>query len=107
MSGPIKLNSPRYRVVFGDPEDPDTWEALEVQSISRDIAAAETLFGTHKSWGKMLDSPIKLTAVSAFYALIRTGQISGTYDAFNERLIEVSTAGDDAADPTPPEPEAG
>jgi hypothetical protein len=107
MSGPIKLNSPRYRVVFGDPEDPATWEEFEVQSITRDIASAETLFAQHKSWGKPLDSAIKLTAVSAFFALKRTGQVSGSYEGFEENFIEVSTAGDDAVDPTPPDLEAG
>lgn len=106
MSGPIKLNSPRYRVILGDPEDPDTWSELEVQSITRDIASAETLFANHKSWGKPLDSAIKLTAVSAFYALIRTGQITGSWDAFEESFIEVSTAEVTTVDPTRPEVEA-
>jgi hypothetical protein len=105
MSGPIKLSSPRYRVILGDPEDPDTWAELEVQSITRDIASAETLFANHKSWGKPLDSAIKLTAVSSFYALIRTGQITGSWDAFESTLIEVTQAGVDAVDPTSPEVE--
>jgi hypothetical protein len=99
----IKLNSPRYRVVLGDPDDPETWQALEVQSITRDITAAETLFATHKSWGKMMDSPIRLTALSAFYGLRRTGQIEGSWESFEQSYIEVNQADADAVDPTQPE----
>jgi hypothetical protein len=94
-------------VILGDPEDPDSWSELEVQSITRDIASAETLFANHKSWGKPLDSAIKLTAVSAFYALIRTGQITGSWDAFETSFIEVSQVETTTVDPTPPELDPG
>lgn len=99
----IRLNSPRYRVVVGDPENPDTWTELEVQAITPDLTAAESLFIRHK-WGKPIESPLKLTAVSAYYALKRTGQIEGSWDQFEAGYIEVGEAGSDAIPPTLPEP---
>lgn len=106
MSGPVKLSSPRYRVVLGDPADPASWAEFDVQSMTRDIAAAEALFARHK-WGKTIDSPIKLTEACAFYALTRSGEISGSWEAFDARFIEVAQVEGDAVDPTPPDLEAG
>lgn len=104
MSGPIKLNSPRYRVIIGDADDPDTWQALEVQAITRDLAAAETLFIRHK-WGKPSEAAIKLTSVAAYYALKRTGQISGSWEEFENDYLEVGEAGVDVISPTDRDPE--
>lgn len=108
MSKPITLKSPRYRVVVGEAEDPSTWAELEAQAITRDLQAAETLFAKRK-WGSPGDRPIMLTAVSAYYALIRTGQISGSWDEFEASYLEVSEADDedDEVGPTQPEVEAG
>lgn len=102
----IKLTTPHYRVVFGDPEDPDTWTELDVQAITRDITAAETLW-SQRHWGKMLDSPVKAMAVSAYFALRRTGQIEGEWDSFEAAYIDIDQVGADAVDPTPPEVEPG
>lgn len=99
MSRPVTLQSPRYRVVVGDPEQPDTWQELTVQALTRDLADAEQLFGKRK-WGSPGDMPIKLTAVSAFCALRRTGQIQGTWDQFEAQYLEVTEDGSDAVGPT-------
>lgn len=104
MSGPIKLSSPRYRVVLGDAENPDTWQALEVQAITPDLAAAEALFVRHK-WGKPAESAIKLTSVAAYYALKRTGQIDGSWEDFAAAYLEVGEAGVDVISPTDRDPE--
>jgi hypothetical protein len=103
MSG-IHLNSPRYRVVFGDPEDETTWTEVEVQAITRDLQQAESLFVRHK-WGKPADQPFRLTAASAYFALKRSGRIEGTWDDFENGYLEVGVAGVDAVDPTQPAPE--
>jgi hypothetical protein len=106
MSKPIKLTTPHYRVVFGDPDDPETWTEVEVQSITRDITAAETLWGV-KHWGKMLDSPVKAMAVSAYYALRRTGQIEGDWDSFEAAYLDIDQVAADVVDPTPPGADPG
>jgi hypothetical protein len=106
MTGrPITLRSPRYRVVLGDVDEPDTWVELEAQAITRDLQAAETLFARHK-WGKPSDQAIKLTSVAAYYALRRTGQITGSWDEFEASYLEVSEAEvHDRVDPSLPAPD--
>lgn len=108
MTKPITLKSPRYRVVLGDVDDPASWQEVEVQALTRDIQMAEGLFAKHK-WGKPTDQPIKITAVSAYFALRRSGAIEPTtsWDAFEQSYLEVTEAGVDEVDPTQPELEAG
>ena len=105
-SNKIKLTTPRYRVVFGDPEDPESWSEVEVQAITRDITAAESLWA-QRHWGKMLESPVKAMAVSAYFALKRSGQIEGDWDAFERAYIDIDQVAADVVDPTPPEVEPG
>lgn len=106
MTGkPITLKSPRYRVVLGDPDDPESWQELEVQALTRDLQMAEGLFARHK-WGKPMDQAIKMTAVSAYYALRRTGQIDGSWESFEQTYLEVSEVDVDEVDPTRPALEA-
>lgn len=104
----ITLSSPRYRVVLGDVDDPGTWVELEVQALTRDIAAAEQLF-LRRKWGKPTDAPIKITAVSAYYALLRAQLIepATTWEQFEASYLEVGEAGVDEVGPTQPELEAG
>jgi hypothetical protein len=103
---PIKLSTPHYRVVFGDPDDPESWTELDVQAITRDITAAETMWGV-QHWGKMLDSPVKAMAVSAYFALKRTGQIEGDWASFEAAYIDIGQIGVDDVDPTDPGPAPG
>jgi hypothetical protein len=95
----IKLISQRYRIVFGDPNDPDTWTELEAQSITRDVTAAETLFGVRK-WGATTDHQVKVAAVTAYYALLRNGLIEGDWASFENAYIDIQAIGSDAVDPT-------
>lgn len=96
------LNSPTYHVVLGDWADESTWVEHDVRAIGRDLQAAETLFARHKQWGKITDAPIRFQAVTAFYALRRTGAYAGSYDAFENDYLEVSEAGSDETGPTNP-----
>jgi hypothetical protein len=90
---PIRLNTPRYRIVLGDPEDPATWTELFVQAIGRDLQHAETLFHRRR-WGSPQHAAIKFQAASAYYALKRTGAVEGEWEAFESEYLEVSD-GDD------------
>lgn len=111
---PVKLSTPRYRVILGDADDPATWAQLTVQAIGRDMMAAETLFHRRK-WGTPSTAAIRFTAVSAYYALRRTGQIDGEWEAFDAQCLEVTNAdadddaaeGDDGVGPTGPDPVPG
>jgi hypothetical protein len=107
MSKTITLSSPRYRVVVGDWDDETTWRELEVQSLGRDLQMAESLFARHKDWGRPTENAIKLQAVAAFYALRRTGQVDGSWDAFESAYLEVTEAGQEVVGPTEPGPEPG
>lgn len=112
MGTPIKLSTPRFRVVLGDADAPDTWAELIVQAIGRDLQAAETLFHRRK-WGAPTSQAIKFQAAAAYYALRRTGRIEGEWEQFEGAYLEVSEADDDGDDadsgdgvgPTVPAPE--
>lgn len=100
----VRLQSPRYRVVIGDIDDPDGWTELEVQALTRDLTAAEAVFVRHK-WGKPQDSPMRFSAVAVWSALRRTGAIEGSWEAFEQSYLEIGEAGSDAVPPTLPEPD--
>jgi hypothetical protein len=96
------LNSPTYHVVLGDWSDESTWVEHDVRSIGRDLQSAETLFARHRQWGKITDAPIKFQAVTAYYALRRTGLYSGSWDGFESEYLEVTEAGSEEVGPTNP-----
>lgn len=107
MSG-IALSSPRLRVIFGNPEhDADTWEAVEVQTIGRDMQDAEELLARN-NLGKLVDMPITGSACAAYYALRRTGRRSGDWATFQNEYIEVQPVdGQVIVDPMKTAPENG
>jgi hypothetical protein len=107
-TGKITLKSPRYRVVLGDVDDPDTWTELEVQAITPDLTRAEEVFARRK-WGRPGDSAIKVTVLSAYFALLRSGLIErGTsWEDFEGSYLEVGEVGVDEVGPTLPDHEAG
>ncbi|HXJ64920.1 MAG TPA: hypothetical protein VNN79_14285 [Actinomycetota bacterium] len=109
MSKKIELKSPRLRVVIGDVELPDTWQEYEVQTMGRDQTRAESLLAKNKL-GTAQQNPIKLADLTAWAALVRTGQIDLTWNQFLATYIEVTGGDDDeesGAVPTRPAPEAG
>ena len=96
----IALSSPRMRVVFGDAERSETWEAVEVQTIGRDMQQAEELLARN-GLGKLIDVPVTGSAAAAYYALRRTGKRAGDWAVFQSEYLDISVVGDvDAADPT-------
>jgi hypothetical protein len=109
----ITLSSPKFRVVLGDPNDPndeDAWQEVEVQSMTRDIAAAEQLFRQRK-WGPTTEQGIRMMAVTAWQALRRNHLIDATtsWERFEASYVDLEAVEDDDAEegPTPPAPEAG
>jgi hypothetical protein len=104
--GAVRLTSPRYRVVLGDVDDPDTWTEVEVQAITRDLTTAEAVLFRQKL-GKPQDSPIRFTAIAAWAALRRTGVIEGTWEQFEAGYLEIGEAGADAIPPTEPGADPG
>lgn len=107
MSG-IALSSPRLRVIFGNAEhDSDSWEAVEVQTIGRDMQDAEEMLARN-GLGRLTDMPITGSACAAYYALKRTGKRAGDWDTFQREYIEVQPVdGQVIADPTKTAPENG
>jgi hypothetical protein len=107
MSG-IALSSPRLRVIFGNAEqDSESWEAVEVQTIGRDMQDAEELLARN-NLGKLVDMPIAGSAAAAYYALKRTGKRAGDWDAFQREYIEVQAVDNQViADPTQTAPANG
>lgn len=103
----IALSSPKLRVIFGDGERSDTWEAVEVQTIGRDMQDAEELLARN-GLGKLVDVPINGTVAAAYYAMRRTGKRSGDWAKFQSEYLEIQTVEDvDAVFPTPQDQKNG
>lgn len=102
----IKLSSPRYAVVLGDPEDPETWQRIDsVQVLSIDLMRAEAIMARAKQ--KPGELPIRFGAIGVWSALARSRQIEGDFEAFHHQLIDLEGLEAVEAVPTPPAPEAG
>jgi hypothetical protein len=112
-TGPVVLKSTRWRLVLGDPNDPEnseSWAELEAQARSADEIRAEAMFRRNKGWGTIADSPLTFQQVQMWAALIRTNQIARdtTFDAFRAGLVEWSVIEDeDEETPTLPALAAG
>lgn len=84
------LTAYRFTVVLGDPGDPATLRALDVTAYGRDIQKVEALFGERK-WGAVDARPITAAVAACYFALLRTGEFAGTFDAFEAAYLEVSS----------------
>lgn len=104
MSTNIKLTSPKLAIVTGDPDDDSTWEEFEVQTIGRDSIMAETLGGVQK-WGRVQDHSMRYLSAMGYYAMMRRGAFSGSYEDFENATIEIRPVGADNAFPTVTGPE--
>lgn len=102
----ITLSTPRLTIVLGDPERPESWEQLEVQTIGRDIQAAEELLGKLKR-GTFGDNPITAQTMLAYFAARRSGLIPAgtTWPEFQELYLEVKQA--ETSEPGPTDSAAG
>lgn len=103
MNPQLKLSSPRLLVILGNPDDPDSWSSVEVQTIGRDTTAAETLFGV-KKFGRTMDHPVLSLTAIAYYGLLRTGRFQGSWEDFESAYVEIQPLGMDDSFPTVPEP---
>ena len=94
-----RLTTYKFRVLFGNPEEPDTITETVVHGIGRDVQTAETLFAQRK-WGQVTDRPMTGAAVVAWAALRRTGQYTGDFDSFESQYLEVAPVEEVTATPT-------
>lgn len=109
MSKPVKLTTPRFRIVLGDPEESDSWVELTVQAIGVDMQMAEAQFKRH-GWGAFTEQPLRYQALVAWFAARRRGLIADTYEEFEGSYLEVSRLDTEEVDevtPTRPAPTAG
>ena len=90
---PIALSSPKLRVIFGDAERSETWEAIEVQTTGRDMQQAEELLARN-GMGKLVDVPINGTVAAAYYAMRRTGKRGGDWAQFQNEYIDIAPVED-------------
>lgn len=102
----FKLSSPRYAVILGDPDNPDSWARIDsVQVLSVDLMRAEAIMQRAKQ--KPMDLPIRFGAIGAWAALTRRGEITGDFDAFAAQLVDLEGIEAPEATPTVPAPVAG
>jgi hypothetical protein len=94
-----RLTTYKFRVVFGDPENPDTLTERIVHGVGRDVQASETLFA-QRGWGQVTDRPMTSAAAVAWAALKRTGQFAGTFDEFEASYLSVEPVESVNATPT-------
>lgn len=87
----MKINTPRYRVVYSLDGDPANYAEVEVQAIQADTIRYDMMRARH-GWPGIQDAPILWSTVVAWAALIRTGvQLSRKFDEAIEQIIAVET----------------
>lgn len=84
MSSP-NLTSYRFRVFGGDAENPDMWE---VHAFGRDVQQTEKEFAIRK-WGAATERPMTSAAMTTYFALVRGGKFSGTWDDFENWYLSI------------------
>lgn len=103
MSATPKLTTYKFRVLSGTPEDP---VEHHVASIGRDIQKVEQLFADRK-WGGTDSRPMTAAAATAYFAMMRAGQYSGTWADFEEFYLAVEPEEPVTVTPTGPVPATG
>lgn len=97
MTGPVRLVSPRIRVIRDGVDEP-----LEVQTDNRDMLLWERTRTRHKDWPKMEDGPFKWMTFISWAAARRLGLINGqdTYEKWEASCVQVEALTDDEDDET-------
>ena len=99
MAGTPKLTTYRFRVWFGDPEDPDNATEMLVHGVGRDIQKTEEFFATNK-WGDTQSRPMTAAAVTAWHGLQRSGRFTGTWEEFENSYLAVEPVEQVVSTPT-------
>ena len=94
-----RLTTYKFRVLFGEPDDPESITEFLVHAVGRDVQQSEMLFAK-RGWGKVTDRPMTSAAAVAWSALHRTGQYPGTFDEFEGSYLEVSPVEEMTATPS-------
>lgn len=104
MAGTPRLTTYRFRVWFGDPENPDDATHLVVHGVGRDIQKTEEYFATHRL-GATQDRPMTSAAMTAYFGLHRSGRYTGTWEEFEAEYLSVEAVDQVVSTPTDPVPE--
>lgn len=104
MTARPRLTNPAYTVIVGDPDAPDTWAELTVQTITADQLRAEDLLVRAKTTPQA--AAIRFGIACAWAALVRTKQLpAGTsFEAFVPSCIDINQLEDATVRPTDPGP---
>lgn len=79
------LTTYKFRVAFGDADNPTTHHVL---AVGRDVQQAEKVFA-QRNWGKTDARPMTSAAVVAWAALTRMGAYHSDFDTFEAEYLEV------------------
>lgn len=104
MAGAPKLTTYKFRVWFGDSENPDAAIETVVHGVGRDVQKCEEFFA-NKGWGNTANRPMTAAAVTVFFGLQRTGNFSGGWEEFEASYLAVEPVESVAATPTGAVPE--
>lgn len=97
MSTP-KLTTYRFRVFVGDADDPTE---TVVHGVGRDVQRAESMFAD-RGWGATTSRPMTSAAVVSYFAMLRTGKFSGTWEEFENSYLAIEPVEEVNAVPTVP-----
>lgn len=95
MSAP-RLTTYKFIVIGGTADHP---EEHEIETVGRDVQRVEATFAD-KRWGATQDRPMTTAAMVCYFAMLRAGQFSGTWDAFENWYLSVQPLEPVNADPT-------
>lgn len=99
MAGTPKLTTYRFRVWFGNPENDEDQRAELVHGVGRDVQKAEEFFA-QRGWGQTQSRPMTSAAVTAYFALQRSGRFTGSWEEFEEQYLAVEPVETVTATPT-------
>lgn len=102
-----RLTLDKFRVAFGDEDDPSTWSQIEVITRPKDTTQAFDLFGKHKEWGAPDRNPHRLAMATVYYALRRRGAYTGNFDQFIDDVLDLEKDEDESEDVDPTETATG
>ena len=98
------LTTYRFRV-FGGDADADPNEIV-VHGVGRDVQRTEQLFAD-RGWGSTTARPMTSAAAVCYFAMLRRGDFSGSWEEFENWYLAIEPVESVTANPTAPEREPG
>ena len=88
----IKLSSPRLRVTVED--EGGALVQYDVQTSNADMIRFD-LLRQRKGWPSMKEAPMLWMTVLAWHALKRSGKAGDDFEAYADRIVELTTIDED------------